>query len=215
MRNAEGRNGIGCPPRACRHHRGIDHWRATCSETGPRGSEEGRREKELPPRKPPRPAAYPVRLIEARHTRSLENRLQYAHLDHASDPTSDPTSDPGPDPGSDTPIPGAAASADPDPDPGHGDADPGRGDADTGRGGSDDEASRYETDLVALAALADLAGPTGGPGPAPDALDPGLEAELAGFAGLLTGHRTDPDTTGDTEPDQRDATGDDNAQEAS
>ena len=28
--------------------RGIDHWRATCSETGPRGSEEGRTEKELP-----------------------------------------------------------------------------------------------------------------------------------------------------------------------
>jgi len=40
--------------------RGIGHWRATCPETGPRGSEEGRAEKEFPRRKPPRRAAYPV-----------------------------------------------------------------------------------------------------------------------------------------------------------
>jgi hypothetical protein len=31
-----------------RHERGIGHWRATYSETGPRGSEEGRTEKEFP-----------------------------------------------------------------------------------------------------------------------------------------------------------------------
>ena len=36
-------------PRPPRHDRGVDHWRATYSETGPRGSEEGRTEKELPP----------------------------------------------------------------------------------------------------------------------------------------------------------------------
>src|SRR5450631_890635 len=30
------------------HERGVGHWRATCSETGPRGSEEGRAEKGFP-----------------------------------------------------------------------------------------------------------------------------------------------------------------------
>jgi putative transposase len=154
----------------------------------------------------PNPAPTPtgidyLRLIEARHTRSLENRLQYAHLDHATDPTHSPdsTSNPDPDLASDTPTPGATA-------------DPGQPDAH-----NDDEASRYETDLVALA---DLTGPTGamsGPGPAPNTPDPVLEAELAGFAGLLADHLTDPDdnTTGDPEPDAPDATRDDDAQEAS
>ena len=88
---------------------------------------------------------------------------------------------------------------------------------DTPDGTGDDEASRYETDLLALADLSvDTTGSVDDPRPALDTVpDPVLEAELAGFAALLASHRTDPDTTGDTEPDQRDATGDDNAQEAS
>ena len=49
-----------CVPPWSSATRGIGHWRATCPETGPRGSEEGRAEKEFPRRKPPRRAAYPV-----------------------------------------------------------------------------------------------------------------------------------------------------------
>ena len=96
--------------------------------------------------------------------------------------------------------------------------------ADVGHGAADDEASCYETDLVALAALVDHGRPptsadtAGDPGPAPD--DPVLEAELAGFAALLASHRTDPgahttgDTEPDTDPDAQDGT-DDDAQAAS
>ena len=57
----------------------------------------------------------------------------------------------------------------------------------------DDEASRYETDLLALAALTIPAGPADTAGP--PAADSRLEAELAGFTALLTGH---PDTGTDT-----------------
>jgi len=155
----------------------------------------------------PAPAPVPtgidyLRLIEARHTRSLENRLQYAHLDHAPDPTSDPDLD--------TASPGAAA------DPGHRDADDADDTDDTDD--TDDEASRYETDLVTLAHLAGPAGIVGDPVPTPDALDPVLEAELAGFAALLAGHRAGPDATGEpdaTQADEPDATQADDAQEAS
>ena len=38
-----------------------------CSETGPRGSEEGRTEKGAPARKPPRRAAYPVAYLLVHH----------------------------------------------------------------------------------------------------------------------------------------------------
>src|SRR5271166_3546985 len=50
-------------PRPPCHERGINHRRATCAERRPRGSEEGRTEKGLPPGKTPRRAAYPVSLI--------------------------------------------------------------------------------------------------------------------------------------------------------
>ena len=92
MRNAECRDGAGCPPRTWQekpagmdglhgqetaqdpsglpalprrrprqpcHHRGIDHRRATYSETGPCGSEEGRAEKGSQ-QGIPRRAAYPI-----------------------------------------------------------------------------------------------------------------------------------------------------------
>jgi len=125
-----------------------------------------------------------LRLIEARHTQSLENRLQYAHLDQA------------PDPDPETPV------------------------TDTPDGTGDDEASRYETDLLALADLSvDTTGSVDDPGPALDTVpDPVLEAELAGFAALLASHRTSPDagSTGcDTEPDTEPDTQDDDAQAAS
>jgi len=166
----------------------------------------------------PAPAPVPtgidyLRLIEARHTRSLENRLHYAHLGHALDPTSDPTPDPSPDPSPDpTPDPTPDPASDPASDPDLDTPSPGAA-ADPGHRDGDDEASRYETDLVALADLGDPAGTVGDPVPAPDALDPVLEAELAGFAALLPGHRPGPDATG--EPDERDATQADDAQETS
>jgi putative transposase len=132
------------------------------------------------PTPPPAPTGIDyLRLIEARHTHSLENRLQYAHLDHATTPGSDPD----PDRDYDPPVPGAAADA--------------------GKDAADDEASRYEPDLDALAAVSTPTGSVGDPGSAPDTVhDPVLEAELAHFAALLASHRTDPDgrTEDDTEP---------------
>ena len=92
---------------------------------------------------------------------------------------------------------------------------------DTPDGTGDDEASRYETDLLALADLSvDTTGSVDDPRPALDTVpDPVLEAELAGFAALLAGHRTNPDasSTGcDTEPGTRDDDAqDDDAQAAS
>jgi putative transposase len=143
----------------------------------------------------PTPAPVPtgidyLRLIEARHTHSLETRLRYAHLDHPSDPTNTPDLD------SDPPAPDTTA--------------------DTGHDVAEDEASRYETDLIALADH---------PSATSDTVDPVLEAELAGFAALLAHHHTSPDThdaTGGTEldtatgdGDAADGTRDDDAQEAS
>ena len=60
MRNAECRNGAGCPPLPNCHHRGIGHRRATCAERRLRGSEEGRPEKYSPLWGTTRRAAYPV-----------------------------------------------------------------------------------------------------------------------------------------------------------
>ena len=73
---------------------------------------------------------------------------------------------------------------------------------------ADDEASWYETDLVALAASMNPTGTDAGPGTAPD---PALEAELAEFAALRThprstnpdsstDHGTDGDSDGDGDP---------------
>ena len=50
-------------PRPPCHERGVIHRRATCAERRPRGSEEGRTEKGLPPGRTPRRAAYPVSQI--------------------------------------------------------------------------------------------------------------------------------------------------------
>jgi len=58
----------------------------------------------------------------------------------------------------------------------------------------DDEASRYETDLLALAALTIPAGPADTAGT--PAADSRLEAELAGFTALLTGHPNTATGTG-------------------
>jgi hypothetical protein len=46
------------PPRTARRRSGVNHWRATCTERCPRGSAEGRAEKDLPSR---HLAARPIR----------------------------------------------------------------------------------------------------------------------------------------------------------
>jgi len=112
------------------------------------------------PTAPPVPTGIDyLRLIEDRHTRSLNTRLNYAHL---ADPAATATTEANP-----------TAPAD---------------------SAADDEHWCYETDLVALAAHAEATGTSSDPTAAPD---PALDAELAGFAALLTHHC---DTSPDEEP---------------
>jgi putative transposase len=85
-----------------------------------------------------------LHLIQARHTRALGQRLQYAQLSDPAPPDS------------------CVASVPP----------------------ADGDGLAYDTDLLALASTSQTV-----PSPAPD---PDLEAELAGFADLLTEHRADP-----------------------
>jgi putative transposase len=110
-----------------------------------------------------------LRLIQARHTHSLNTRLHYAHLDQPAGPAADPAPA--------TPVPDTLDGADDD-------------DA------ADDEASQYDTDLIALAASASPADPGGDPDPAPD---PALGAEPAEFAALLQQHRHGTDGDGDAD----------------
>jgi putative transposase len=133
----------------------------------------------------PAPAPVPtgidyLRLIEARHTHSLENRLRYAHLDPQTAPQTAPAegTTTGPVPQSDADNAGKEPIAVPE------------------AICEDDEATRYETDLVALAA-AGPAGPAGADTDPALAPDPALEAELAGFAALLTHLRSDSGIAGE------------------
>jgi hypothetical protein len=107
-----------------------------------------------------------LRLIQARHTNSLQARLHYAHLDPQVAPIPaivDPTP---PTPAPETPARDGAGD------------DPG-----------DEEAWDYETDLVALAGSASPPGTGHDPGTVPDpAPDDGREAEPAGSAGRITQH---------------------------
>lgn len=66
------------PPRAARRYRGIGHWRATCAERCPRGSAEGRAEKDLPSR---HLAARPIRYHAREHLHSLTRSLDFMLLD--------------------------------------------------------------------------------------------------------------------------------------
>lgn len=137
---------------------------------------------------PPPPAPTGIdylRLIEDRHTRSLGARLQYAQLD---DPApAGTTDDPGPG-AQDRPAPTQQASG-PAPDA---DVTGDTGDA------HDGEAWGYDTDLVTLAAQAR---PVLGDIDAGSTPDPVLEAELAGFAALLTPHQGDHETRHDNDED--------------
>jgi len=136
------------------------------------------------PTAPPVPTGIDyLRLIEARHTHSLNTRLNYAHL---ANPTATAAADPSP--AAPTPV----ASGKP--------ADSPAGQTDTSAGRAPHEEDWcYETDLVALTTLANPAGSGGDPAAVPD---PALDAELAGFAALLTHHHgTSPDAKPDAEPD--------------
>jgi hypothetical protein len=124
------------------------------------------------PISPPAPTGIDyLRLIEARHTHSLENRLQYSHLDHASDPDPEnPMTTPPNDDGTDD----EAAQYE------------------TDLVALADLASPTQS-------LADPVGPVPDTiDPLP--VDPMLEAELAGFAALLAHHHTDPDDSAVEDP---------------
>jgi putative transposase len=147
-----------------------------------------------------------LRLIEARHTRSLQSRLRYAHLDEATAPAG-PSPAPAPAPAQGPQAaPGTPAGTTGPPQPQVHTAD--RPDDPAGPGDGADETMSYDTDLLALAAQA-------------EGTDPVLEAELADFAALLTSHRTgpgastEPDTTPGTQGDTEPGGEHDGAQEAS
>jgi putative transposase len=128
------------------------------------------------PTPPPVPTGIDyLRLIEARHTHSLNTRLNYAHL---ATPAATAAADPSPT----APTPAAADSP----------ADTPAGSA--AGSAADNEDWCYETDLVALATLADPAGTGGDPTAVPD---PAPDCELAESAALPTHHH---DTSADAEP---------------
>jgi putative transposase len=139
------------------------------------------------PAPPPVPTGIDyLRLIEARHTHSLQDRLRYAHLDDQPDHQFDAQTAPHVAATMD-PVLTPAATGAPEP------AITAAADTDVT---TDEEAAHYETDLVTLAAsLTDPADTSDGPTLAPD---PALEAELAGFAALLSEHtRIDGDGQGE------------------